>query len=332
MKCAIFVEIFTAMNWKLAIVLPCYNEEAIIGESVARVRAKIEALASAGRIDAGSCIIAVDDGSIDDSWSIIESIADGTVVHGVKLSHNAGHQNALLAGLEEALTLGADAVVTIDADLQDDIEAIDKMVEAWHEGSQIVYGVRSDRHSDSLLKRWSATQFYSMMNRSGAYVLPNHADFRLMSRIAVEMLLQYGERNMFLRGIVPMIGLKSTTVEYARLPRTGGESKYPIRKMLSFAAEGITSFTVRPVRMIFIVGLIFLIITISVAAYVLISMAMGRNYPGWASLMLSLWFIGSLVLIALGIIGEYVSKIYLEVKHRPRYFVERRTPRRPNNP
>ena len=210
------------MNWKLAIVLPCYNEEAIIGESVARVRAKIEALASAGKIDDGSCVIAVDDGSIDDSWSIIESIADGTVVHGVKLSHNAGHQNALLAGLEEALTLGADAVVTIDADLQDDIEAIDKMVEAWHEGSQIVYGVRSDRHSDSLLKRWSATQFYSMMNRSGAYVLPNHADFRLMSRIAVEMLLQYGERNMFLRGIVPMIGLKSTTVEYARLPRTGG--------------------------------------------------------------------------------------------------------------
>lgn len=314
------------MSKTLKIIVPCFNEAEVLAGTVDVLEKKIKSLISGGCISEDSGIICVDDGSTDTTWAEIERlVACSCMMRGVKLSRNAGHQNALIAGMEEALSEPFDMAITIDADLQDDVEAIDRMVAEYMRGAEVVYGIRTDRKSDMYMKRWSANAFYSLMVHSGAEVLPNHADFRLMSRKAVEMLMQFDERNMFLRGIVPMIGLRSSTVDYMRHKRVAGRSKYPFRKMLAFAVEGITSFSVRPVRMIFIVGLVFLIFTLSVSVYVVVSMFMGRNIPGWASLMLSLWFIGSLVLMALGIIGEYVSKIYLEVKHRPRYFVECRT-------
>ena len=314
------------MKSRLTLIVPCFNEEPVIASTAAQLCVVLDNLTRDNLISADSNIIIVDDGSRDKTWKIIQDLSNrDTRINGVKLSRNSGHQNALLAGLEEALQNGCDISITIDADLQDDIAVIPQMIKRYHEGNEIIYGVRSGRQVDSAFKRKSADFFYHLMDKTDSPMIPNHSDFRLMSRNAMEMLMQFKERNLFLRGIVPLIGLNTAIVYYDRLPRTAGKSKYPLGKMISFAIEGITSFSVRPIRMIFSIGLIFLILTLTVLIYVIAAILLGRNIPGWASIMLSIWFIGSLILMALGIIGEYVSKIYLESKHRPRYFVEKRT-------
>lgn len=307
-------------------VLPCYNEEDTLEYSIKTLGEELSALAAKGSISGGYRVVCVDDGSSDGSWSEICRLAQTHAgrVSGVKLSRNVGHQNAILAGLEWVARQDfCDAVVTMDADLQDDISAIGEMVEKFvRDGCDIVLGVRRSRKSDSLLKRHTARMFYDLMKNSHTPVVPDHAEYRLMSRRAVECLLQYGERNVFLRGIITSMGFKTAMVHYDRRPRRHGKSKYPLARMLNFAVEGITSFSIRPIRSIFLIGVVSLVLTLSVGIYVLAAILLGRTYPGWASLMLSLWFLGSLILIALGIIGEYIGKIYLEVKHRPRYFIE----------
>lgn len=307
-------------------VLPCYNEEDTLEYSIGTLGEELSPLAAKGSISGEYRVVCVDDGSSDGSWSEICRLAQTHAgrVSGVKLSRNVGHQNAILAGLEWVARQDfCDAVVTMDADLQDDISAIGEMVEKFvRDGCDIVLGVRRSRKSDSLLKRHTARMFYDLMKNSHTPVVPDHAEYRLMSRRAVECLLQYGERNVFLRGIITSMGFKTAMVHYDRRPRRHGKSKYPLARMLNFAVEGITSFSIRPIRSIFLIGVVSLVLTLSVGIYVLAAILLGRTYPGWASLMLSLWFLGSLILIALGIIGEYIGKIYLEVKHRPRYFIE----------
>ena len=311
---------------RLCVVLPCYNEEDTLEYSIDTLGEELSALAAKGSISGEYWIVCVDDGSSDGAWSEICRLAQTHAgrVAGVKLSRNVGHQNAILAGLEWVARQDfCDAVVTMDADLQDDISAIGEMVEKFvRDGCDIVLGVRRSRKSDSLLKRHTARMFYDLMKNSHTPVVPDHAEYRLMSRRAVECLLQYGERNVFLRGIITSMGFKTAMVHYDRRPRRHGKSKYPLARMLNFAVEGITSFSIRPIRSIFLIGVVSLVLTLSVGIYVLAAILLGRTYPGWASLMLSLWFLGSLILIALGIIGEYIGKIYLEVKHRPRYFIE----------
>ena len=311
---------------RLCVVLPCYNEEDTLEYSIGTLGEELSPLAAKGSISGEYRVVCVDDGSSDGSWSEICRLAQTHAgrVSGVKLSRNVGHQNAILAGLEwVARQDSCDAVVTMDADLQDDISAIGEMVEKFvRDGCDIVLGVRRSRKSDSLLKRHTARMFYDLMKNSHTPVVPDHAEYRLMSRRAVECLLQYGERNVFLRGIITSMGFKTAMVHYDRRPRRHGKSKYPLARMLNFAVEGITSFSIRPIRSIFLIGVVSLVLTLSVGIYVLAAILLGRTYPGWASLMLSLWFLGSLILIALGIIGEYIGKIYLEVKHRPRYFIE----------
>ncbi len=312
---------------KLSIIVPCCNEEAILENSISELSRIMDDMVSKNKISDKSEIVCVDDGSSDTTWTKIRDISYiNNRIQGIKLSRNVGHQNALLAGLSQALDNSSDLILTIDADLQDDILIIETMIDSLNNnGCDIIYGVRNNRDIDSIFKKSSASLFYNLMRNSHTNVIPHHADFRLMSRRAVSCLMEFKERNLFLRGIVPLVGFRSEIVEYERKPRLGGKSKYPFIKMLSFAIEGITSFSVRPIRLIFLVGLIFLIITLSVLIYVVISIILGRNIPGWASIMLSLWFIGSLVLMSLGVIGEYVSKIYIEVKDRPRFFVEERT-------
>lgn len=312
------------MSLKTAIIVPCYNEEGVVDDSIPTLTGLIEHLISKGKISTDSSIICVDDGSNDRTWDIIEDLSSASNhITGIKLSRNVGHQNAILAGL--SVSVDYDITITIDIDLQDDISIIERMIDSYNEGCEIVYGVRQSRKDDSFFKKQSANIFYNLMKNSGTDVIPNHADFRLMSHRAVLSLLDFRERNLFLRGIVPLIGFKSDIIYYDRKPRLKGRSKYPTVKMIGFAIEGITSFSVRPIRMIFTVGVIFLMITLSVSVYVLISILQGKTYPGWASIMLSIWFIGSLLLISLGIIGEYVSKIYLEVKNRPRFIIEKTT-------
>lgn len=314
---------------RLCVVLPCYNEEDTLEYSIGTLGEELSPLAVKGSISGEYRVVCVDDGSSDGSWSEICRLAQTHAgrVSGVKLSRNVGHQNAILAGLEWVARQDfCDAVVTMDADLQDDISAIGEMVEKFvRDGCDIVLGVRRSRKSDSLLKRHTARMFYDLMKNSHTPVVPDHAEYRLMSRRAVECLLQYGERNVFLRGIITSMGFKTAMVHYDRRPRRHGKSKYPLARMLNFAVEGITSFSIRPIRSIFLIGVVSLVLTLSVGIYVLAAILLGRTYPGWASLMLSLWFLGSLILIALGIIGEYIGKIYLEVKHRPRYFIEETT-------
>lgn len=311
---------------RLCVVLPCYNEEDTLEYSIKTLGEELSPLAAKGSISGEYRVVCVDDGSSDGSWSEICRLAQTHAgrVSGVKLSRNVGHQNAILAGLEWVARQDfCDAVVTMDADLQDDISAIGEMVEKFvRDGCDIVLGVRRSRKSDSLLKRHTARMFYDLMKNSHTPVVPDHAEYRLMSRRAVECLLQYGERNVFLRGIITSMGFKTAMVHYDRRSRRHGKSKYPLARMLNFAVEGITSFSIRPIRSIFLIGVVSLVLTLSVGIYVLAAILLGRTYPGWASLMLSLWFLGSLILIALGIIGEYIGKIYLEVKHRPRYFIE----------
>lgn len=309
-------------NVDLFIVVPCYNEEEVLHETNRRLAALLESLEKEGSIRAGS-ILYVDDGSHDRTWKLVEEFAaSGSPVKGLKLVHNVGHQQALWAGLEYAAA-HADAVVSIDADLQDNVESIREMVDYFNKGIDIVYGVRRERRTDSFFKKTTAQLFYHLMSNLGGEIVYNHADFRLMSRRAVEALMSYPERNLFLRGMVCSMGYPSAVVYYDREKRFAGESKYPFSKMLSFAVDGITSFSVRPLRYIVLLGLLFILISIVAIIYGFLSYLEGDTIPGWTSLLVSIWFIGGMVTTAIGIIGEYVGKIYKEVKRRPRYFIEK---------
>ncbi|MCM1337013.1 MAG: glycosyltransferase family 2 protein [Candidatus Amulumruptor caecigallinarius] len=304
---------------RIAIVLPCYNEQEALPISAPRILALLDSMAAEGLISADSYVLCSNDGSRDDTWRVIEELhlADKRI-KGISLAHNRGHQYALLAGLMEVRG-HCDAAVSIDADLQDDPEAIREMVKAFRAGKEIVYGVRSSRETDTWFKRNTAHAFYRFQERMGLETVYDHADYRLMSARALELLADYGESNLFLRGIVPQIGLDTAVVTYARAPRVAGESKYPLAKMLAFSVDGITSFSARPIRLIFYTGLILLVIDLVVAAYVLYSHFFREAMSGWASLMLSIWFLGSLVLMGIGVVGEYIGKIFTEVKKRPRY-------------
>ena len=306
----------------LYIVVPCYNEEEVLRETNRRLAALLDSLVKDNMIGAGR-ILYVDDGSRDHTWQLVEEFAaTGSPVKGLKLAHNVGHQQALWAGLEYAAA-HADAVVSIDADLQDNVECIREMVGYFNKGIDIVYGVRRERRTDSFFKKTTAQLFYRLMSNLGGEIVYNHADFRLMSRRTVEALMSYPERNLFLRGMVCSMGFPSAVVYYDREKRFAGESKYPFSKMLSFAVDGITSFSVRPLRYIVLLGLLFILISIVAIIYGFLSYLEGDTIPGWTSLLVSIWFIGGMVTTAIGIIGEYVGKIYKEVKRRPRYFVEK---------
>jgi len=309
-------------NKTLYIVVPCYKEEDVLPETAKRLSEKLEAMMEFGLVSVDSRIMFVNDGSSDRTWDIIQELhASDPFFAGVNLSRNRGHQNALLAGLMVAKEY-ADVTISMDADLQDDIHAMDEMMEKYHAGCDIVYGVRSKRDTDSRFKRGSANSFYRVMRMLGIEVVDNHADYRLMSKRAVQALSEFREVNLFLRGIVPMIGFDSDTVYYERAERFAGETKYPLKKMLALAFEGITSLTIRPIRVISVIGLLSFLISLAALAYFLVDFARGGTVAGWASTIFSIWAIGGLQLLAIGIIGEYIGKIYLEVKERPRYIIE----------
>lgn len=311
---------------KFVIVVPCYNEEAVLPEATFQLSRVLDGLLERNAIDHGM-ILYVDDGSKDGTWSLIRRYAEeNSYVEGLKLAHNVGHQHALWAGLEWAST-HADACVSIDADLQDDVDAISAMVDYYNKGMDIVYGVRRERKTDTFFKKHTALVFYRLMRGLGGDIVYNHADFRLMSRRTLQALVSFPERNLFLRGMVSSLGFPSALVYYDRKERFAGESKYPLKKMISFALDGITSFSVRPLRYITYLGLFFMLIAILAIFYGLCSYAEGSALPGWTSLLVSVWFIGGAILLACGIIGEYVGKIYKEVKQRPRYFIEQTTER-----
>ena len=311
------------MNNRLYIVVPCYKEEAVLPETSRRLREKLEALIKQGKIDRDSRILFVNDGSKDRTWPLIEQYHKEApeIFSGINLSRNRGHQNALLAGLSTAVTR-ADMVISMDADLQDDINAVDAMIDEYHNGSDIVYGVRSKRETDTFFKRFTAEGFYKIMQALGVDIVFNHADYRLMSRRALEGLMQFSEVNLFLRGIVPQIGYPSTTVTYARAERFAGESKYPLKKMIAFAADGITSFSVKPIRLVFFAGVFIFLCSLVMFIYAIITKAAGRSTSGWSSLMASIWMLGGIQLLGLGIVGEYIGKIYNETKRRPRFIIE----------
>ena len=305
----------------LYIVVPCYNEEEVLPETSRRLREKLEAMMAAGTVSRDSRILFVNDGSKDRTWEVIEELHQTCpLFSGVDLTRNRGHQNALLAGLMTAKER-CDMAISMDADLQDDVDAVDRMVEQYYAGCDIVYGVRSSRKKDTFFKRFTAEGFYRLMNAMGAETVFNHADYRLMSRRALEGLSQFREVNLFLRGIVPMIGYRTGTVEYERGERFAGESKYPLKKMLSFAMEGITSLSVKPIRMITGLGFLVFAISIIMLIYSIVRWAMGETILGWASRICSVWAIGGLILLSLGVIGEYIGKIYLETKERPRFLI-----------
>ena len=309
------------MDNTLYIVVPCYNEEEVLPETSRRLRAKLEQLMAAGKISKKSRVLYVNDGSKDRTWELISRLHEACPLFcGVDLTRNRGHQNALLAGLMTAKDR-ADMVISMDADLQDDVDAVDAMVDKFLEGVDIVYGVRSSRKRDTFFKRTTAEGFYRVMNAMGAETVFNHADYRLMSRRALEGLAQFKEVNLFLRGIVPMIGYRTDTVEYERGERFAGESKYPLKKMLSFAMEGITSLSVKPLRMITGLGFLVFLVSLVMIVYNIVRWAMGATVTGWASLACSIWLIGGLILLSLGVVGEYIGKIYLEAKGRPRFLI-----------
>lgn len=308
---------------KLVIVVPCYNEELVLHETTRRLVAVLQSLMERKSIDEGM-VLYVDDGSKDKTWSIIETLSKETsLVGGLKLSCNRGHQYALWAGLKWA-SAHSDASVSIDADLQDDVNAICLMVDEYHKGNDIVFGVRKERKTDTFFKRTTALAFYRLMRFFDRRIIYNHADFRLMSRRAMLSLMEYPEDNLFLRGIVASMGYPSTSVYYDRSERFAGESKYPLCKMLSFAFEGITSFSIKPLQLITYLGVAFILIAIGVVAYALYEHFTGHTIDGWTSLLVSMWFIGGCVLMACGITGEYIGKIYMEVKHRPKYFIDKK--------
>ena len=306
----------------LYVVVPCYNEEEVLSETSRRLKAKLESLMETEKISRKSKVMFVNDGSKDRTWEIISQLHENdSMFSGVNLSCNRGHQNALLAGLMTAKDL-CDVSISMDADLQDDIDAVDAMLEKFFEGCDIVYGVRSSRKKDSFFKRFTAEAFYRLMNFLGAQTVFNHADYRLMSRRALEGLAQFKEVNLFLRGIVPMIGYTSATVAYERGARFAGESKYPLKKMLKFALEGITSLSVKPIRYITLLGMLIFLVSIVMLVVFIVQWAMGVTVVGWASVICSVWAIGGLILFALGVIGEYIGKIYLESKERPRFLIQ----------
>ena len=307
---------------KLYLAIPCYNEEEVLRDSAGKLLNKYDNMLAEGKITSDSKIVFIDDGSKDKTWSIIKELhKKNPVFQGIKLSRNRGHQNALLCSLM-TLKDKADAVISIDADLQDDINTFDEMVQKYEEGCDVVYGVRSKRETDTFFKRFTAEAFYKILNKMGAKVIFNHADFRLMSKRALEAFSLYKETNIFLRGMVPLIGYKSDVVTYERSERLAGESKYPLKKMLALAWEGITSLSIQPIRMITWLGGIVFAISIIMIIYSLVSFFVGAATTGWASTLCSIWAIGGLQLLAIGIIGEYIGKIYLETKQRPRFIVE----------
>lgn len=310
------------MEQTLYIVVPCYNEEEVLRETAKRLRQKLEHLIESRSINKNSRVLFVNDGSKDSTWEIIKSLhAECSLFSGVNLTRNRGHQNALLAGLMTAKDR-ADMIISMDADLQDDINAVDKMIEKYYGGCDIVYGVRSSRKKDTFFKKFTAEAFYKIMSLLGCDTVFNHADYRLMSKRALEDLAAFGEVNLFLRGIVPMIGYKTDKVYYDREERFAGESKYPFKKMLAFALEGITSLSSKPIRLITLCGFSVFLISIVMIIYFVIRWAIGATTIGWASVVCSVWFIGGLTMLSLGVVGEYIGKIYLETKHRPTYLIE----------
>jgi glycosyltransferase involved in cell wall biosynthesis len=307
----------------LTIVVPCYNEQEVLPSTAQRLCEKIKQLQTAEIISVQSKIVFVDDGSKDQTWELIVKYQQENpqIFSGIKLTKNHGHQNALLCGLLTVKDF-CDATISIDADLQDDIDAIDGMIRQYNSGCEIVYGVRNDRASDSLFKKITAQIFYKLLSVLGAQIIDNHADFRLMGRRALNTLAEYREVNLFLRGLVPLLGYKTGREYYARAKRAAGQSKYPFRKMLNFALEGITSLSIKPIRLISVLGLLLLLVSIAMIIWSIYRHFSGHTIAGWASLVVSLWAIGGLIIFSLGIVGEYIGKIYLETKQRPRYIVE----------
>lgn len=307
---------------RIAIVIPCYNEEEALPLSTAKLLDILNRMTDEDLISKDSYILCSNDGSRDRTWEIIKTLhAKDHRIKGISLAHNRGHQYALLSGLMTAKDM-CDAAISIDADLQDDPDAIIEMVKEFNAGREIVYGVRSSRQSDTWFKRTTAHAFYKFQAAMGLSTIFDHADYRLMSNRALNLLSEYGESNLFLRGIIPQIGLESSIVKYERHERVAGESKYPLSKMLSFSIDGITSFSAKPMRIIFLIGFILLLVDIAVAIYVLVAFIMQSTITGWTSLMLSVWFLGGLILMAVGIVGEYIGKIFVEVKNRPRYAIK----------
>ncbi len=307
----------------LYLVLPCYNEEEVLNETANRLLKKMNTLIGNKTINPDSRIVFVDDGSKDKTWDIIENLHHtNELISGIKLSRNKGHQNALLAGLMTVKD-HCDMAISMDADLQDDINAVDEMIQKYYDGCDVVYGVRSSRQTDTFFKRFTAESFYKVMSKLGVDIVFNHADYRLMSKRALENLENFKEVNLFLRGIVPLIGYKSDVVTYERNERFAGESKYPLKKMLSFAFEGITSFSVKPIRMITALGISIFSVSILMLIYFLIIYFSGKTVQGWTTIVVSVWAIGGLELLATGIIGEYIGKTYLETKQRPKFIVDK---------
>ncbi len=309
----------------LYVVIPCYNEQEVLPETARRLKEKIFALTEKGMISAESRVLLVDDGSVDETWTLIRALHDvDDLFEGIKLSHNRGQQNAFLAGLQAA-SGKADCVITMDADLQDDIDAMDAMLASYHNGSDIVFGVRSNRDTDSFFKRHSAQGYYKVMRKMGIELVYNHADYRLMSRRALEALNEYTEVNLFLRGIVPELGFKTDVVYYKRAERFAGETKYPLKKMIALAVEGVTSFSVQPLKIISRLGILLAFLSLAGLVYALISKISGSAVSGWTTIILSIWFLGGLQLLCIGVVGTYIGRIYSEVKARPRYIIEETT-------
>nr|WP_319490095.1 glycosyltransferase family 2 protein [uncultured Caproiciproducens sp.] len=304
------------------LVIPCYNEEEVLPETVKRLTVKLNSMMEAGRADKKSRMLLVDDGSRDRTWELISRYSEeNELVSGIKLAHNRGHQNALLAGLMTAKEY-CDCAISLDADLQDDIEVLDQFADKFIDGCDVVYGVRNKRETDTFFKRTTAQGFYKFMKVLGVDVVYNHADYRLMSRRALEALGEYKEVNLFLRGIVPLIGYRSDYVYYDRNERFAGESKYPLKKMLSFALDGITSFSVKPLKMISTLGVVLSFLSVIGLIYALISYFMGLAVEGWTAIVCSIWLLGGIQLLCLGVVGGYIGKVYSEVKARPRYQIE----------
>lgn len=311
------------MSKKLYVVIPCYNEEEVLYETAKRIKEKMNDMIIDGLISQDSRVVFVNDGSRDKTWAMIEELHyNDELFSGINLSRNRGHQNALLAGLITVKDY-CDVCISMDADLQDDINAMDKMMKKYLSGKDIVYGVRSARTTDTFFKRFTAESFYKVMEKLGANTVYNHADYRLMSKRALEGLAEFKEVNLFLRGLVPMIGYPTDIVTYERSERFAGESKYPLSKMLAFAFEGITSLSVKLIRLITVAGFLMIFISLAFFIYSIVSYIFGDVSKGWASLMISMWFIGGMIMMSLGIVGEYIGKIYLETKERPRYIIEK---------
>lgn len=312
-------------NNTLTIVVPCYNEEEVLPETVKELSSLLKQLQDNKKVSMASKILFVNDGSQDKTWQLISDFTEKYAwVTGIKFSRNYGHQNALLAGMETAVDY-SDMIITIDADLQDDVNAIPKMVEKYHEGYDVVYGVRNNRDTDTWFKRRTALAFYSLMKKMGVNLVPDSADYRLLSKRATKSLLQFSERNLFLRAMVPLVGYRSTKVYYARKERFAGTSKYPLKKMIAFATDGITSFSIAPIHLILWLGILIMLISLLFMIYVLVEKIIGNTVSGWSSLMMSIWFLGGTQLVAMSVIGEYVGKVFTEVKRRPRFTIETET-------